>query len=500
MARLSLLLLFLVFFTTTAAAQASDKPLSILVQATGNQNAHAYTGTLNQLHVHIFTEGPGGVVGGIHVQPPYQVTLELPPGMSYLPGGTASPKWDCSNNTEGDATIQCTRQEPIDIHEYATQFDVDTYVEPNAPLGPIVVKGTLDSTSNPLPPDPPCKPGLSDTGCTYLSLTMIQSTVSMGWGECAYPNTAPVCDSTWQPWEAGTQGQFRILPQVVGYSDYNAPWTLRVLLPKGITYDHHVEDFNGQFYTSCTPTMVGERQQVTCVAPTQFPVWPVRFYVNVGLGVETPGPVSIYAAFGNDVQVAPADCETNLSQLGCGRLRANTRAPRVPLLVFGDNHHLPPYFAPDTDSVIRLNLRNIGDGDAATTHLALQLPQGLHLVGSSADYSCNGFAHDGGEAVTCTAVWPLGAGANVNAPSLTLTADASITIPAGITAALDNEPLLTMNTLNACKADPSPAHCLHFTLPVWTSCGLMDEPISIYCDGFEQPFDLPRVWDPLDWD
>lgn len=445
--------------------------------------ATLYTGTTDALSFVFQKENPGD---GLTANPPFTFRLPLPAGITYH-GGATTGTWSCAGTAIGAQTIVCSYSgtlTPAQWQGAALTLPID--IAANTPPGPLTFNATLESAQYPLPGTPNCTASPSTTGCVTRTSAIGASSLSIvNW---YYPGQV----ITWpdQPLEGGVQTLVQVGFQNIGYGPGNGTVTLKVELPPRT----HFSQAGGSLSFTCAAQTQGDHQIVTCTTPYMITSQTAyaMLYVNVDPDIATPGPVYFHAAIGNAVQPPPTTCSADPYQPGCGRLAIATRPPRVASLAFNGVQHSPGYFTlGQRNGPLVVNFRNLGEGTASATTVALQLPRGFHYAGILASLPALTCASGGDPATTGQTLSCTGAGLPASTTgfvSVNVDLDATTQAPGPVVVlgAIDQSSPASSNTLLACANDPNHAWCFWHEIATFAPCALQYGADGVYCDGFDK--------------
>jgi hypothetical protein len=434
------------------------------------------------------TFGAGGInylqltatnVSGATLTAPITFRTSLPAGMSVTPSSFQSTTFSCSTPITPNDVV-CVRNTNWPAAGSSTiTFDID--IAPDfAPVGSTNFIGTIENAQYPLPDPLNCVVSNNViTQCAKRVINIVQSQIHVD--RITIFNDDILT--------AGADEQARVRVVNTGYDAGNAPVTMKLYWPTGVTYLSHVNVAPANWTCSgSNPT--------TCTTNNYFPGSnEPRFSIRVPDSLPIPGPVTIRTEIGNrEPQPIPTDCLVNPSQLGCFSASFATEAAPAPILEITSMAHAAATLPIQADAgSITVSYRNVGNLGAGNFYVSLQLPPGFGYASLQAGigYALTACSASGsvalGQTVKCNraAGVPVnGSGSGIVRVNIERGYASRIAVPLVVsaiaTAAADTaDPDILLD----CASTPDAAHCEHHAVPVSGRC--MDYAEDIYCDGYE---------------
>lgn len=435
------------------------------------------------------TFGAGGInsvslsavnVSGATLTAPITFRMTLPEGMSFTPGSSNSGTFVCTAPVT-PRDVVCVRNTHWTTAAFsaALSFNIDIAAD-FAPVGATEFTGTMENAQFPLPVPLNCvTTNGGTTQCTKDIVTLLQSQIHVD--RITLFNDDILT--------AGADEQARVRVVNTGYDAGNAPVTMKLYWPTGVTYLSHVNVAPANWTCSgSNPT--------TCTTNNYFPgANEPRFSIRVPDSLPIPGPVTIRTEIGNrEPQPIPTDCLVNPSQLGCFSASFATEAAPAPILEITSMAHAAATLPIQADAgSITVSYRNVGNLGAGNFYVSLQLPPGFGYASLQAGigYALTACSASGSVALGQTVKCNRAAGVPVNGSGSGIVrvniergyvsrVAAPLVVASIATAAADSaDPDILLD----CASTPDAAHCEHHTVPVSGRC--MDYAEDIYCDGYE---------------
>ena len=418
------------------------------------------------------TSGVGTSLSG-----PVTVNFVLPEHVSYV-GFSGHPQWSCSGSAQ---TASCSWNQTLTSNLPNTSF-LSLQVDVSAALpvpGSSIVQATLAHPNLPAPNIANCvqspnNSGVTTNGCIRTTSTHVRSMVQIT--QAFWQNSAIFV--------IGSEAQFRIGFQNIGFGFNNGQVTARFQLPPGLVYSRIQGAIPATW--SCSAAAVNsDGQLLTCNVPGMFDgqtasTQNFNVIVNVTPAVAVPGPVPILATVSNAQQPPPdiATCSQMPLALGCGFHQVPTQAPVQARMDILSMSHSPASFAHGEEGVLTVSFGNIGNGSAGAISLRLATPPGMafnRATGAMPSGSCSASGvPTTGQTVTCNFAAGLAASAS-GLVNLVFDLTSRTASPARVVAAIDD----ASNpgpTLTICAATPTAIGCDEDFIAIFA---------GIFCDGLE---------------
>ncbi len=437
------------------------------------------------------TFGSGGInsvgltainVSGATLTPPITFRMTLPAGVSFTPGsGGGSGGFACSAPvTPRDVVCVRNTNWTTALFSAALNFDVDIASD-FAPLGATEFTGTMENAQFPLPDPLNCvTTNGGTTQCAKDIVNIVQSQVYVD--QITIDNDDILT--------AGDDERARVRVRNVGFDQGNAPLTMKIHWPTGVTYLSLINvapvtwTCSGASTTTCTTNngIVGSNQPI--------------FNIRVADTIPIPGPLTIRTEIGNrEPQPIPTDCLVNPSQLGCFSASFATEpAPAARLDILSMAHAAAVMPIQNDAGTITVSYKNNGNLGAGNSYMSLQLPPGFGYssIQAGSGYAMTACVASGTVALGQTVKCSRSAGLPVNGSGSGIV---RVNIARGFVSRQGGDPLVVASIATAaadtanpdilldCASTPDAAHCEHHAIPVSGRC--MDYAEDIYCDGYE---------------
>ena len=420
-------------------------------------------------------------VSGITLTAPITYRMTLPEGISFVNGSSNSGSFVCTAPvTPRDVVCVRNTDWTTALFGASLSFDIDVAAD-FAPVGPTEFTGTMENAQFPLPVPLNCvTTNGGTTQCAKDIVTVVQSQV--------FVDRITIFND--DVLTAGDDEQARVRIRNIGYDQGNAPATLKLHWPEGVTYLSHVNvaptnwTCSGANPTTCTTN--------NAVSDGNEP----RFSIRVANNIAIPGPLTIRTEIGNrEPQPIPTDCLANPSQLGCFSASFATEPAPAPRLEITSMAHAAAAMPIQNNAGgITVSYRNIGDLGAGNFYVSLQLPPGFGYASLQAGtgYALTACTATGSVALGQTVKCSRSSGLPVNGSGSGIV---RVNIERGFVSRQGGDALVIASIATAtadtadpdilldCAATPEAAHCEHHAVPVIGGC--MDYVEDIYCDGYE---------------
>jgi hypothetical protein len=456
----------------SGAAQSAMVGMNLVVRdpmGTGTFGA----GGINTVSLHVSN------VSGTTLTAPITFRMTLPEGMSFA-SGQAGAIFECAAPVT-PRDVVCVRDSNWDTWNYggSLSFDIDVAAD-FAPVGATEFTGTMENAQFPLPVPLNCvTTNGGTTQCAKDIVTIVQSQVFVDRITVFNDNILT----------ASADENVRIRVMNVGYDAGNAPMTLKIYWPVGVTYFSQI-DVGGVTWTcsGASPTTCTTNHRIVGSNEPQF-------NIRVDPAVAIPGPLTIRTEIGNrEPQPIPSDCPANPTQLGCFSASFVTEPAPAPILEIISMAHAATVLPIQSNAgSITVSYRNVGNLGAGNFYVSLQLPPGFGYASLQAGtgYALTACIASGsvalGQTVKCSRSSGLpqnGSGSGIVRvniePGHASRTEVPLVIASIATAAADTA---NPDILLDCASTPEAAHCEHHAVPVTGGC--MDYAEDIYCDGYE---------------
>ena len=420
-------------------------------------------------------------VSGATLTAPITYRMTLPEGITFVDGSTNSGSFVCSAPVS-PRDVVCVRNSnwTTALFSASLGFSIDIAAD-FAPLGPTEFTGTMENAQFPLPDPLDCvTTNGGTTQCAKDIVSIVQSQV--------YVDRITIFND--DILTAGDDEQARVRIRNAGYDQGNAPATLKLHWPTGVSYLSHVNiaptnwACSGANPTTCTTN--------NAISDGNEP----RFNIHVDDTIPIPGPLTIRTEIGNrEPQPIPTDCLANPAQLGCFSASFATEAAPAPVLEITAMSHLAALLPIQADAgSITVSYRNVGKLGAGNFYVSLQLPPGFGYASlqTGTGYALSACTATGSAVLGQTLKCSRSAGLPVNGSGSGVV---RVNIERGVVSRAGGDPLAVASIATAaadsanpdilldCASTPEAAHCEHHALPVIGGC--MDYVEDIYCNGYE---------------
>lgn len=419
-------------------------------------------------------------VSGAPLSAPITFRMTLPQGITFVDGSTNSSSFSCSAPvTPRDVVCVRNTEWTTTLFGASLGFAIDVAAD-FAPVGATEFTGTMENAQFPLPVPLNCvTTNGGTTQCAKDIVSIVQSQVFVD--RITIFNDNILTD--------GADENARIRVINVGYDAGNAPVTLKVYWPVGVTYLSQI-DVGGVTWTcsGASPTTCTTNHRIVGSNEPQF-------NIRVDPAVAIPGPLTIRTEIGNrEPQPIPTDCLANPTQLGCFSASFATEPAPAPILeIIGMAHAAAVLPIQSNAGSITVSYRNVGNLGAGNFYVSLQLPPGFGYASLQAGtgYALTACIASGsvalGQTVKCSRSSGLPQNGNGSGivrvdiePGHASRTEVPLVIASIATAAADTA---NPDILLDCASTPEAAHCEHHAVPVTGGC--MDYAEDIYCDGYE---------------
>jgi len=431
--------------------------------------------------------GVGGVslsannVSAATLTAPITFRMTLPQGISFVDGSTNSSTFACTAPVT-PRDVVCVRNTNWTTALFSASLGFAIDVAPDfAPIGATEFTGTMENAQFPLPDPLNCvTTNGGTTQCTKDIVTVVQSQVLVDRIAIDSDNILT----------AGDDEVARVRVVNAGYDQGNAPVTMKLYWPDGVTFLSQI-DWGGINWT-CSGANPTTCTTNNWIVGSNEPIFNIRVANNIAI----PGPLTIRTEIGNrEPQPIPTDCLVNPSQLGCFSASFATEpAPAARLDILGMVHAAAVMPIQSDAGTITVSYKNNGNLGAGNSYLSLQLPPGFgySAIQAGSGYSMTACAASGTVAFGQTVKCSRSAGIPVNGSGSGVV---RVNIARGFVSRQGGDPLVIAsiatasadtadpNILLDCASTPEATHCEHHAVPVDGRC--MDYVEDIYCDGYE---------------
>lgn len=469
-----ILLLIGVLLVSAGASQAAMVGMNLVVRDPMG------TGTFGGAGVNSISLNANNV-SGTNLTPPITFRMTLPEGISFVDGSTNSGTFSCSA-TPTPRDVVCVRNTVWTTALFSAGLSFKIDIAANfSPVGPTEFTGTMENSQFPLPDPLNCvTTNGGTTQCAKDIVEIVQSQI--------YVDRITIFSD--DILTAGTDEQARVRVRNTGYDAGNAPVTMKIYWPSGVTYLSQI-DFGGVNWV-CSGANVTTCTTDDWIVGSNEPY----FNIHVDDSIAIPGPLTIRTEIGNrEPQPIPLDCLTNPSQLGCFSENFNTEVAPAPFLEITGMSHAAAILPIQADAgTITVSYRNSGTLGSGNFYVSLQLPPGFgyHSLQAGQGYALLGCTASGSVALGQTVKCNRNSGVPVNGSGSGVI---HVNIERGYVSRVGGDPLVVASIATAaddsadpdilldCASTPEAPHCEHHAVPVSGRC--MDFAEDIYCDGYE---------------
>ncbi|HWT15658.1 MAG TPA: hypothetical protein VN581_07750 [Patescibacteria group bacterium] len=419
-------------------------------------------------------------VSGITLTAPITYRMTLPEGIRFVNGSSNSGSFVCTAPVT-PRDVVCVRNTSWSTVNFSASLGFEVDIAANAPIGATEFTGTMENAQFPLPAPLNCvTTNGGTTQCTKDIVTVVQSQVLVDRIAIDSDNILT----------AGDDEVARVRVVNAGYDQGNAPVTMKLYWPDGVTFLSQI-DWGGINWT-CSGANPTTCTTNNWIVGSNEPIFNIRVANNIAI----PGPLTIRTEIGNrEPQPIPTDCLANPSQLGCFSASFATEPAPAPRLEITSMAHAAAVMPIQNNAGgITVSYRNIGDLGAGNFYVSLQLPPGFGYASLQAGtgYALTACTATGSVALGQTVKCSRSSGLPVNGSGSGIV---RVNIERGIVSRQGSDALVIAsiatasadtadpNILLDCASTPEATHCEHHAVPVDGRC--MDYVEDIYCDGYE---------------